>query len=152
MEHEIQVREIPAQLALTVHARVSLATIPQGMGEAFGAIMAHARAGGGEFAGAPFCLFPEAPGEDFGIVVCMPVAPGATAGEGVELEEVPGGSMATTVHKGPYAAMEETYRAMEVWIAANGKRPDGPPREVYLNDAMTVPESELLTEIDWPVA
>jgi len=82
----------------------------------------------------------------------MPVAPGATAGEGVELEEVPGGSMATIVHEGPYAAMEETYRAMEVWIAANGKRPDGPPREVYLNDAMTVPESELLTEIDWPVA
>ena len=46
-------------------------------------------------------------------MVCMPVAPSATAGEGVELEEVPGGSMATTVHKGPYAAMEETYRAME---------------------------------------
>jgi effector-binding domain-containing protein len=152
VEHDIQVKEIPAQLALTVHARVSLATIPQSMGEAFGAIMAHAQAGGGQFAGPPFCLYPEPPGDDFGIVVCLPVAPGATAGEGVQLEEVPGGLVATTLHTGPYSAMEETYGAMEAWMAANGKRPAGPPREVYLNDAMTVPEGELLTEIDWPIA
>ena len=91
MEHDIQTKEIPAQLALTVHARVSLATIPEGMGKAFDALMAHAQAGGGQFAGPPFCLFPEPPGDDFGIVVCVPVAPGARAGEGVELEEIPGG-------------------------------------------------------------
>jgi hypothetical protein len=101
VEHDIQVKEIPAQLALTVHARVSLATIPQSMGEAFGAIMAHAQAGGGQFAGPPFCLYPEPPGDNFGIVVCLPVAPGATAGEGVQLEEVPGGLVATTAAHGP---------------------------------------------------
>jgi len=152
VEHDVKTKEIPAQLALTVHARVSLATIPQGMGEAYDAIMAHAQAGGGQFAGPPFCLYPEPPGDDFGIVVCVPVAPGAKAGEGVELEEIPGGTVATTLHKGPYSAMEETYRAMEAWMAASGRRPAGPPREVYLNDPMSVPESELLTEIDWPVA
>ena len=152
MEHDIQRREIPAQLALTVHARVSLATIPQSMGEAYGAIMAHAQAVGGQFAGPPFCLYPEPPGDDFGIVVCVPVTPGATAGGGVGLEEIPGGTVAATVHKGPYSALEETYRAMEAWMAANGLHPAGPPREVYLNDPMSAPESELLTEIDWPIA
>ena len=152
MKHDIQRKEIPAQLALTVHARVSLATIPQSMGEAYNAIMAHARAVGAEFAGPPFCLYPEAPGDDFGIVVCVPVAPGATAGEGVGLEEIPGGTVAATVHKGPYSTMEATYGAVESWIAAKGMHSAGPPREVYLNDPMSVPESELLTEIDWPIA
>jgi len=152
VEQDIQVKEIPAQLALTVHARVSLATVAQGMGEAFDAIMTHAQASGARFAGPPFCLYPEPPGDDFGIVLCMPVAPGATAGGGVALEEIPGGTVAAALHKGPYSAMEETYRAMEVWMTAAGRRPAGAPREVYLNDPMTVAESELLTEIDWPMA
>jgi effector-binding domain-containing protein len=152
VEHDIQIREIPAQLALTVHTRVSLSTIPQGMGEAFGALIAHAQASGARAAGPPFCLYPEAPGEDFGIVVCMPVAPGATPGEGIVLEEVPGGTAATTLHAGPYSAMEETYLALDAWIAAAGKHTAGPPREVYLSDPTMVPESELLTEIQWPVA
>ncbi len=37
-------------------------------------------------------------------------------------------------------------------MAANGQTPCGAPREVYLNDPQTVPASELLTEIDWPVS
>jgi effector-binding domain-containing protein len=152
MAHDIQTKEIPAQLALTVHKRVSLATVAEGMGEAYGAIMAHAGAGGGHFAGPPFCLYPEPPGGDFGIIVCVPVAPGATSAEGVGLEEIPGGMVVTTLHEGPYSAMEGTYAALEAWMAANGKRPNGPPREVYLNDPMSVPESDLLTEIDWPIA
>jgi effector-binding domain-containing protein len=151
MEHDIRIKEVPAQLALTVHARVSPATIPQGMGEAFGAIMAHVQAGGGTYAGPPFCLYPEHPGDDFEIVVCMPVAPGARAGEAVALEEIAGGTMATTVHKGPYSTMEGTYRALQEWMAASGRRSAGPPREIYLNDPGSAGESELLTEIDWPV-
>ncbi|MFA4966292.1 MAG: GyrI-like domain-containing protein [Thermoleophilia bacterium] len=152
MEHRIETKEIPAQLALTVRKRVSLATIAQGMGEAFGAILAHAQAGGGQFAGPPFCLYPDPPGGEFGLLLCMPVAPGATAGEGIALEEVPGGLVAATLHKGPYSALRESYGALEAWMAVNGKHPAGPPREVYLNDPMSVPENELLTEIDWPIA
>jgi effector-binding domain-containing protein len=36
-------------------------------------------------------------------------------------------------------------------MAANGRTPAGPPREVYLNDPATVAAADLLTEIDWPV-
>ena len=152
MAYEIELKDLPVQLALTVRKRVTMTTIAPAMGEAFGAIMAHVEAGSSQFAGPPFCLYPEPPGDDFAIVLCVPVAPGAKAGEGVELEEIPGGTVAATLHKGPYSSMEETYRAMEVWMTANGRRPAGPPREVYLNDPMSVPESELLTEVDWPVA
>jgi effector-binding domain-containing protein len=151
VEHEIVIKEVPDQTALTVTKHVSMATVAQGMGEAFGAIMAQTQAGGAQIAGPPFCYYPGEMGEEFDVVVCMPVAPGAEAGAGVALETVPGGTFASTVHRGPYSTMGETYGALQAWMEANGRQPAGPPREVYLTDPATVPQSELLTEIGWPV-
>jgi AraC family transcriptional regulator len=152
MSYEVTVKELPAQLALTVHTRATMATIAAAMGEAFGAIMAHVEAGGAQYAGPPFALYPGEMTDEFDIVVCMPVAPGASAGPGVDLEEVPGGTVACAMHKGPYSGVGEAYGALQAWMAANGKRPGGPPREVYLNEPGAVPDAELLTEVDWPIA
>jgi len=152
MDYEVKQKELPAQLALTVRKRVTMATIAQAMGEAFGAIMAHVEAGGAQYAGPPFSLYPGEMAEEYDVVVCMPVAPGATAGPGVGLEEVPGGAVACTMHKGPYAAVGEAYGALQAWMTANGKQPGAPAREVYLNEPGAVPDAELLTEVDWPIA
>jgi len=149
---EVVVKEIPDQLALTVAKRVSLATVGEVMQEAFGAIMAHAGASGAQFTGPPFCLYPGEMAEEFDMVVCLPVAPGANGGEGVALETVPGGRVATTMHHGPYTDLCETYGALQAWMAANGHTPSVPVREVYLSDPQTVPPEELLTEVDWPVS
>ena len=151
MAYEVELKDIPAQLALTVRKRVTMATIAQAMGEAFGAIMAHVAAGGAQYAGPPFALYPGEMAEEFDVVLCMPVAPGAAAGTGVEVEEVPGGTVVCTMHKGPYAGVGEAYGALQAWMAANGKRPGGAPREVYLNEPGAVPDAELLTEVDWPI-
>jgi len=140
MDYEVTAKELPAQLALTVRKRVTMATIAQAVGEAFGAIMAHVEAGGAQYAGPPFALYPGEMAAEFDVVVCMPVAPGATAGPGVDLEEVPGGTVASTMHKGPYSAVGEAYGALQAWMAANGKQPGAPTREVYL------------TEADWTIA
>ena len=152
MAYEVELKDVPAQLALTVRKHVTMATIAQAMGEAFGAIMAHVEAGGAQHAGPPFALYPGEMADEFDVVICMPVAPRATAGPGVDLEEVPGGAVACTMHKGPYSAVGEAYGALQAWMAASGKRPAGPPREVYLNEPGSVPEGELLTEVDWPMA
>ena len=96
-----------------------MAAIPQAMGEAFDALMTHAGASGAQFAGPPFCLYPGEVGEHVDFVLCMPVAPGATAEPGVELEEVPGGTVASTMHHGPYSTMETTSGALHEWMAAN---------------------------------
>ena len=152
MTYEVKLKDVPAQLALTVRKRVTMATIALAMGEAFGAIMAHVEAGEAQYAGPPFALYPGEIADEFDVVICMPVAPGATAGPGVDLEEVPGGTVACTMHKGPYSGVGEAYGALQAWMAANGKRPGGPPREVYLNEPGAVPDAELLTEVDWPIA
>ncbi len=61
MADDIVVKQLPAQLALTVRKRVKMGEVAQGMGEAFGALMRHAGATGAQFAGPPFSLYPEMP-------------------------------------------------------------------------------------------
>ena len=106
---------------------------------------------GAQWAGPPFVLYPEACEGEFEVAVCMPVAPGARAGDAVTVEEVPGGVAASTVHVGPYHEIGPAYAALQRWMADNGRRPAGGMREVYLNDPDSVPPEALLTEIDWPV-
>jgi effector-binding domain-containing protein len=151
MAYEVVIKDVPVQLALTVHKRVSMATIAQAMGEAFGAISAHVEAGGAQYAGPPFAIYPDEMADEFDAVICMPVAPGATGGAGVALEEIPGGRAATTVHAGPYPEVCKAYDALQKWMTDNGCHPGGPPREIYLNEPGTVPDAELLTEVDWPI-
>jgi effector-binding domain-containing protein len=129
-----------------------MATIGDGIGGAFHVLVEHAGKTGSQWAGPPFVLYPEICDGEFEILVCMPVVPGATGGAEVELEEVPGGTVATTVHVGPYNEIGAAYAAVQVWMAEHGRQPAGMVRETYLNDPDSVPAEELLTQIDWPVA
>jgi effector-binding domain-containing protein len=152
MEYEIRERDLEPVLALVHRAPVKMETIADGIGGAFGVLMAHGATQDVTWAGPPFVLYPSACEGEFEIAVCMPVVPGAEGGESTTVEEVPGGLCASTVHKGPYGEVGKAYVALQKWMTDNGRRPAGMVREVYLNDPQTVPPEELLTEIDWPVA
>ena len=152
MDHQISEKELPAQLALTHRAPVTMATIGDGIGGAFGVLMEHGAKTGARWAGPPFVMYPEACDGEFEVAVCMPVVPGAQGGDRVAVEEVPGGLVASTVHVGPYSEIGGAYTALQKWMTDNGRRPVGMVREVYLNDPGEVPAQELLTEIDWPIA
>jgi AraC family transcriptional regulator len=155
MGYSIEVKELPSQLTLQISKQVTFETIPAAMGEAFGAIMAQAEAGGATYAGPPFVIYPGGFEGDFPMVLHMPVAPGAAAPDpasGVELGEVAGGTAACVMHMGPYERLGEAYEAAQTWLQQNGKTPSGPPREIYLNDPGSVGPDELLTEIAFPIA
>ncbi|HEY5169316.1 MAG TPA: GyrI-like domain-containing protein [Thermoleophilia bacterium] len=152
MDNQISEKELPSQLALTHRASVTMATIGDGIGAAFGVLMEHGGRTGAQWAGPPFVLYPEVCDGEFEVVVCMPAVPGAKGGDRVAVEEVPGGLVASTVHAGPYGDVGKAYTALQKWMTDNGRRPAGMVREVYLNDPGAVPAEELLTEIDWPIA
>jgi AraC family transcriptional regulator len=59
--------------------------------------------------------------------------------------------VATTMHKGPYDEVEETYKALLAWITAHGYEIIGPPEELYYNEPAKTLPGELLTEIRFPV-
>lgn len=151
MDYEITEKEIVAQVALVHRTPVTVQTIGESLGAAFGVLTRFGAESGAQWAGPPFVLYPEVCEGEFEVAVCMPVAPGARAGDAVTVEEVPGGVAASTVHVGPYHEIGPAYAALQRWMADNGRRPAGGMREVYLNDPDSVPPEALLTEIDWPV-
>ena len=53
------------------------------------------------------------------------------------------------MYKGPYKDMESTYEALGKWMEAHGHIPTGVVYEFYYNSPTEVPESELLTEIEF---
>lgn len=152
MDYQISEKELAPQPALTHRRTVTMPTIAENVGAGFGVLMEHAGKTGAQWAGPPFILYPEDCSDEYEIVICMPVVSGASGGEGVDVEEIPGGLVATTTHVGPYREVGKAYTALQKWMTDNGRRPAGMAREIYLNDPGEVPEGELLTEVDWPIA
>jgi effector-binding domain-containing protein len=64
---------------------------------------------------------------------------------------LPGGTMARTIHLGPYETMTESYVRLFAWIAERGLGITGPIREIYHNNPQEVKPEEIKTEIQAPV-
>ena len=84
---------------------------------------------------------------------CLSVPSGWTSSGDLRLLEIRGGRYAVTLHVGPYAELERPYRWLfGTWLAESGEEAaDAFCVEEYLNDARTVPPSELRTEIWLPL-
>jgi DNA-binding transcriptional MerR regulator len=77
------------------------------------------------------------------------IAAPVPASERVRVYTLPGGAVASTVHRGPYEGMTEAYGALAAWLQASGYAPCGPARELYLHTGAT-PDAHV-TEIQIPV-
>lgn len=85
------------------------------------------------------------------VEVAVPVAGKVEVTGDIQCYELPGGTMARIMHKGPYEACEPTYLRLFAWMEENGKRLVGPTRELYLNDPREVGFDKALTEIHAPI-
>ncbi len=76
-----------------------------------------------------------------------------TAPPECELLTIEGGDFAVATHRGAYATLPESYRELYIqWLPASGR--DGanrPCHEVYVSDAATTPEADLVTLICLPL-
>ncbi len=69
----------------------------------------------------------------------------------VGVKEIPEHTVLAAMHKGPYTEVGPVIHGVANYAVENGYDIVGPVTEVYLNDPMEVPESELLTEVQFPV-
>lgn len=155
MERKIELKEQPTQTILGKRFRTSMEKIQEDIGAGFGALFGYLGELGEHPSGAPFALYyggMEFNPEDFEMELCIQVNRLLEGKGDIVAREVPGGLAAVTLHKGPYSAMEPAYNDLDVWIKENGYTYAGPAREVWLNDPASVVESELLTEISFPVS
>ncbi len=70
---------------------------------------------------------------------------------GLGIKKVEELEVASTVHRGPFDQVGETYGALVGWIMENGYQIVGPGEEIYLTDPDKTPPQELLTEVCFPV-
>lgn len=154
MTHHVTLTETEPFTAARVHRRIRAADLSRAIGEGFGLLFEHSAQAGATPAGPPQVAYPGSfqPEGEFEVDLLLPTdRPTAPAGD-VGTVEWPGGPAVRTLHAGPYDRLGEAYQAIEEWVRAHGRRPAGPPREIYLvgPDRTSNPKS-YLTEVVMPV-
>jgi AraC family transcriptional regulator len=125
--------------------------VPVLMGEVVGFIMAK----GLQIIGPPFGIYfnspQEVPVEELMYEIAMPFAGEAKEESRVKIKTVPEQLVLSTIYKGPYSEAGMAIGAVAQYAYQNGYEIIGPPMETYLSDPNETPESELVTEISFPV-
>ncbi len=117
------------------------------MGEAFGRVFSHVGQVGGIPAGPPLAVYHSFDEDSVDLEIGVPLVapiddepwPGDPAPPSVHNAELPGGTVATTIHVGPYDGLETAWAAIMGWVQEHGHEPgELVCWETYLTD----PESE----------
>jgi effector-binding domain-containing protein len=153
--YEVRTREIAAQQVLSIRTRARLVNLGDEGARAFGEMIAHLGRAQAEPAGPVFALYhgPEFDEEAVDVEWCVPVDRPVSGQGHMSGRELPGGTVAWTLHAGPYDAVgPSAYAALQSWMQEHGHESDGPPREVYLVGPCQAREpAAYRTELQWPI-
>jgi len=155
--YTVSKREIAAQPVLITSRRVKRSEIAATIAESLGRIFTHAQQHGIALTGLPFTRYTDmGPGlitlEPGMRIASGSVTPASHDGSEVVVETLPGGSVATTLHSGPYEGLPDAYAAIQQWVEAEGLTAAGPPWEAYVNDPSEHADpAEWKTEVFWPL-
>ena len=151
MSYEILITEEEPQTVATVRIHTTHQRITDDIATGFATLMQGLV--GASVAGQPRIVYHHVIDEetDGDIEICVPVEGTFAGNAAVGKRELAGGTMATTVHEGPYDQITPAYHMLARWISENGYEIVGPPREVYVNDPRTVAADGLLTRIEFPI-
>src|SRR4029077_20502893 len=145
MPFEVTVKQAPPQHVAEVRRRTTVDAIGSVFCEAVRTLMnsmgrAHERP-----VGPPFVVYDrmDLPERRAEIEVCVLVGYRFIGDDDVEVNEIPGGAVASTIHHGPCDALGSAYEAVDGWIRDNSLVVDGPPRQIYLTDPQETPDRRI---------
>lgn len=125
--------------------------IPVLMGEVVGFIMAKSL----HMMGSPFGVYFNSPHEvsveELMYEIGMPFTGEAEEEGRVKIKTVTEQLILSTVYKGTYSECGTAISALAQYAYKNGYEIIGPPMETYISDPNETPESELITEMCFPV-
>lgn len=148
---DFALKEIPPQMAATIHAVVPAAEIRSVYDQGFPKLMRAVGAAGAQMLGAPFGYYPRMPGETIDVRIGIPIDRQIDPQGDVEPFTLPGGKVVTGTHVGPYDGLPDTYRRLAEWARREGITLGPAVWETYVTDPTTAPPAEWRTEIVWPV-
>lgn len=148
---DIEVVERKFQPTLCVRTLTSVEKLPELIGKCYQRIMDYMGQMGEEADGAPYVAYFNMDMQNMDVEIGFPVDKVLPGMDDISPGELPMGDVVTAMYKGPYGEMVSAYNEINAWIASHGYKPVGPAYEVYYNSPADVPESELLTRIEFPV-
>jgi effector-binding domain-containing protein len=152
--YEVVVKEVPAQRVATIRRHTSLAVIGKDVTEGFTEILAAVGRAGAGPVGPLFLVMHDVIDEetDGDVELCVPVAQPFQGGGEVRVADLPGGTVASTIHRGPYDEIGPAYHTITGWIQEHGHEFAGPSREVYVTEPQKTPDpADYVTEIQFPI-
>jgi effector-binding domain-containing protein len=151
MSYHCQAIDRSVQPVLSVRTNVSIESLPDAMGKAYGDIMRYLGELGEYPAGAPFAAYYNMDMQNLDVEIGFPVSRELPGKSQIQAGEIPGGSAATCIYTGPYKDCAPAYKALSAWIKENGYEASGVAYEFYLNDPGQVPPEELQMQILFPL-
>jgi effector-binding domain-containing protein len=133
MKYDIELVDMPEQPAAVVAGEVDHTGISAFLGTAFQQTASALGRLGMAPAGPPFARYRVVDG-GFEVEAGFPAPRPIPANGSVRPIVLPGGSLARTIHRGPYAEVGAAYQALEQWVVDNGCRATGEPWECYLDE------------------
>ena len=108
-----------------------------------------------EMTGPPYSVYYTSPAEvapeDMQYEMGVPFEGEASEAGKVKIKKIPAQQVLSAMHKGPYQEVGLVYEIMMNKVIEEGYQMTGAPVEIYFNSPMEVSESELLTEVQFPV-
>ena len=138
MDAEIELIELPRQPTAVVRAHVEAPELATFFAGAFGEVLGVLEGQGLAPSGAAFARH-QVRGTGFEVTAGFPVDGAVQPSGRVASDELPGGTVATTLHTGAYDAVGAAYTATTDWLTEHGLTVSGVPWETYL-DGPDVPQ------------
>ena len=153
MNYEVNTKTTVEQPIIKRRARASLQSIGSTIHEAIGELYEYIGHIGARPMGPPGTIYLDDDldkEEDLQIEIFVPVERSVSGNDRLDGDVLAGGSVAYTLHAGPFHEVGPAYPAVAKWVRENGYGLAGPPREVYLAKGETPEENR--AEVQWPVA
>ena len=151
MSYKCEFKEQPAQPVLSVRTTTSVHELPLALGKAYGAIAQYLGELGEQPAGPPFAAYYSMDMQALDVEAGFPVARALPGNVEILAGEIPGGTLATVLHTGPYNQCRAAYEALAQYVKDNGREASGVAYEMYLNDPQQVLPQELQTLVVFPL-
>ena len=149
MGYIIQIAETENQPVLSVRTKTSVENLPNIVGEVFGSIAGYIAANGDEPFGPAFIAYYNLDVENLEVEIGFPVAREMEGKAEIKRGYIPAGKKAIGFHKGSYRELSSLYDRMTSWLKERGLTPAGIVYEYYYNSPGEIPESELLTKVEF---
>ena len=152
MDLECSTTQVDPQSVLGIRTHAKMQDLPSLMGSLFGEVFGYIAQRGQQPVGMPFSRYHSMDRESVDMECGLPVSSAQDGTARIQASELPGGVVATVIHKGPYEGLPQTWSALFEWMGGQGLRPAGAPWEVYLTDPGAEPDSsQWRTQIFFPV-